>query len=1188
MKIINYFLILLIFNLNLFAQKEQEVSLQLLWKHQFEFAGFYIAKEKGYYKEYGLNVEFKEFNFGLDITKSVETSKSTFGVAYPNILLDKSNGSKVVLLNAIYQSSPHVLISLKSSGIKSLKDFKDKKIMIENNAIKTAPLLSMLYSDNIELTSMKIIKPSFNINDLIDKEVDIFSAYISNEIYKLDKKNIKYDIWNPSDYGFDFYNNILFTSEETLNNNPTLVKNFQSASLKGWEYAFENIEETIDLVLEKYNTQNKTREALTYEANILKKLAYKDGKKLGDISTNKIQRIYDVYNLMGLTKNKIDLDNFIYNPNRKKIMLSNKEKEYLKNNNTITVHNEQSWPPFNFNENGTPKGFSIDYMNLIASKLNINIKYIQGPDWSEFINMIKNNKIDVMLNIRNTQDRREYINFTKKYIDASKTIFSNISDINMLSDLNGKVVAVPKDFFIHKFLEKNFPKIKLILKKDIYSCIVSTIEGHSDAIVADYGVTKYLLQDKGFSFNYITVVKDKRLTTSMNIGTPKNNIILRDILQKSMDTITHKELNALKNRWINTNISIPNNLQNKNINLSKNEINYLNQKQEISICIDPDWMPFEKLEDGKYIGISSDYFKIFEKSLNINFNLIKTNSWNESLEFAKQRKCDILTLAMETKERKKYMNFTEPYLKIPLVISTKVGVPFINDISSLKDEKIGIPKGYAFVEILKSKYPKLNIIEVKNVNDGLKRVNNGELYGYIGTLASVGYMFQSKFTGELKITGKFDEKWELGVAVRNDDKILFNIFNKVVKSVDKAKRQQILNNWVAIKYEESFDKTLIINIFIIVFLIIIFFLYKQYNLRKSIKEFNELINATMEGILIFKDNICIDANQSTLDMFGYNSKDEIIGKTPLDFISAESKDYVTDQFKKVEIIPYEAKMVKKDGTKFYGLIRGQNLKNKNVRLSSVIDISTLKQQETALIEQSRMVAMGEMIGNIAHQWRQPLSVISTGATGLQIQKEYDMLTDELFYETCEAINKNAQYLSKTIDDFKNFIKGDREKIRFNLKDNIDSFIKLVEGSVKTNHIHLISTIGDKIYINGYPNELIQCYINIFNNAKDALKNINDIDKLIFINCNIEKDSIVITIKDNGGGIPDDIILKIFDPYFTTKHKSQGTGLGLHMTYNLIKDGMNGNIEAKNVEYKYENINYKGAEFTITLPTEDDK
>ena len=154
-RLLVFMLLIIVSIVNASDTKLDKISLQLQWKHQFEFAGFYIAKEKGFYKENGLNVKFKEFDFGIDITKNVETSKSTFGIAYPNILLDKSNGSKVVLLNAIYQSSPHVLISLKSSGIKSLKDFKNKKIMIENNAIKTAPLLSMLYSKHVKIDNMK-------------------------------------------------------------------------------------------------------------------------------------------------------------------------------------------------------------------------------------------------------------------------------------------------------------------------------------------------------------------------------------------------------------------------------------------------------------------------------------------------------------------------------------------------------------------------------------------------------------------------------------------------------------------------------------------------------------------------------------------------------------------------------------------------------------------------------------------------------------------------------------------------------------------------------------------------------------------------------------------------------------------------------------------------------------------------
>jgi len=239
--------------------------------------------------------------------------------------------------------------------------------------------------------------------------------------------------------------------------------------------------------------------------------------------------------------------------------------------------------------------------------------------------------------------------------------------------------------------------------------------------------------------------------------------------------------------------------------------------------------------------------------------------------------------------------------------------------------------------------------------------------------------------------------------------------------------------------------------------------------------------------------------------------------------------------------------------------------------------------EKQLFKSEKMASMGEMIGNIAHQWRQPLSVISTGATGMKMQKEYGNLSDEQFNKTCDAINVNAQYLSQTIDDFKNFIKGDRTCKTFVLKYSIKSFLSLVEGNIKNNNINIVLQLEEDIEINGYQNELIQCFINIFNNAKDALLENKTKHKTIFISSSIENDKAIIKIKDNAGGIQEDILPRIFEPYFTTKHQSQGTGLGLHMTYNLIVDGMGGTVEAHNVEYEYDDKNYTGAEFIISLP-----
>jgi len=292
----------------------EKVSLQLQWKHQFEFAGYYMAKEKGFYKNAGLDVNISEYHNGIDVVKSVHQNRHSFAVGYSSIILNKAGKNDIVLLNAIFQSSPHVLVSLKSSGLKSIKDFKGKNIMIDKAASNSAGMLAMLKSNGVSFDDMNIQTPSFKVDDLINKKTDITTFYYSNETYLLDKKAIAYDMWSPKDYGFDFYSDILFTSKKELQENPKLVKHFLDATIKGWKYAFAHVDESVDVIRKKYNTQNKSEGALLYEARTLKKLLYIDNKKLGEIDKNKIQRFLDIYNALGLENGKVNIKELIYKP----------------------------------------------------------------------------------------------------------------------------------------------------------------------------------------------------------------------------------------------------------------------------------------------------------------------------------------------------------------------------------------------------------------------------------------------------------------------------------------------------------------------------------------------------------------------------------------------------------------------------------------------------------------------------------------------------------------------------------------------------------------------------------------------------------------------------------------------------------------------------------------------------------
>lgn len=243
----------------------------------------------------------------------------------------------------------------------------------------------------------------------------------------------------------------------------------------------------------------------------------------------------------------------------------------------------------------------------------------------------------------------------------------------------------------------------------------------------------------------------------------------------------------------------------------------------------------------------------------------------------------------------------------------------------------------------------------------------------------------------------------------------------------------------------------------------------------------------------------------------------------------------------------------------------------------------LSKKQTILHQQSKMAAMREMIGNIAHQWRQPLSTITTASSGMVLQKEMGVLTDEFFFEASKKINTSAQYLSQTIDDFRNFFTPNKEKTKFLLDDALSTTLDLISAQFTAKDIHIIKNI-ENIELDSYENELIQALINILNNAKDELvKKPSDEEKYIFIDIfKNQNDEVNIIIKDNAGGIPSEYIDKIFEPYFSTKHKSQGTGIGLYMTEEIITKHLQDQIFVENKEFTYEGKEYIGAQFTIVL------
>ena len=362
---------------------------------------------------------------------------------------------------------------------------------------------------------------------------------------------------------------------------------------------------------------------------------------------------------------------------------------------------------------------------------------------------------------------------------------------------------------------------------------------------------------------------------------------------------------------------------------------------------------------------------------------------------------------------------------------------------------------------------------------------------------------------------------------------------------------------------------------------------QKKQIENSLKSFEALVNSTMESLFIFEKNICIDINDLAVELLGFSSKKELLKKNIIDIFPNVTKKHKKALLDDKMDHYFEDILINQDGLSLQVQIKEKNvlLDDRVLKIIAVMDITKIKQKENMLYHQTKMASMGEMIGNIAHQWRQPLTAISVAAGGIMLSYELDIAEEEETLRELDNIVINTQFLSNTIENFQNFLKENRETITFNVKKTIEKTIAIVYANLDSHEINIITNYNDNIQMNAVENDIIQVLLNIINNAADILITKQNLEqkRYIIIDTSSDGENIIIQIQDTAGGVPSDIIDKIFEPYFTTKHQSQGTGLGLYMTHQIVVDNMKGSIKVENCSFEYENIEYFGARFIIKIP-----
>lgn len=649
----------------------------------------------------------------------------------------------------------------------------------------------------------------------------------------------------------------------------------------------------------------------------------------------------------------------------------------------------------------------------------------------------------------------------------------------------------------------------------------------------------------------------------------------------------------------------------------------LYSKNTIHSASELDYPPFAVVKEGNIAdGFSVDILKASLKAMGYDVDFY-VGPWDTIRNDLKEGKIDVLPLVGRTPERESYFDFSFPYLTMHGAIFVRNDTTDIKNVDDLKHKTILVMQGDNAEEFVRREHISDHLVTTKDYTEAFKLLASGEYDAVISQKLIGLNIIRQQDLDNIHVVGKRLEgfKQSFSFAVKEGDKELLAVLNEGLSLVmTDGTFLDLQEKWFAglnpTKVDTRYLYPLAVTVLVLLGLLLVVLLWQRTLRRKvdkrtrELRESQEELKASQELFYMLFKNM----NNGSVIYAPYNGGEDFIIKDINlrgEQISSVVKDEILNK-KVTEVFPaikdlglfdifqavYKTGEPQTQDTSFYQdgriaiwvenfvyrLPSGNIVANYNDRTREKTALSQLeilnkelekrvekavektKKQEKMLLQQSRFAAVGEMINAIAHQWRQPLNSV-----GLMIQDIKDAYMfkelDEAYIEGIVTSSmKQINYLSKTIDDFRTFFQPNTEKETFSACEIVDKSINLLSSQMEFNRIVVRHTCRNDFEIDGFPNELKQAIVNILYNAEDAIKkSSNPANGHIDILTYVDGDKFAISITDNGGGIPEEIVDKVYDPYFTTKFTSQGTGLGLYMTKTIIEQNMHGSLTFNNTD-----------------------
>ncbi|ABK45895.1 multi-sensor hybrid histidine kinase [Magnetococcus marinus MC-1] len=467
----------------------------------------------------------------------------------------------------------------------------------------------------------------------------------------------------------------------------------------------------------------------------------------------------------------------------------------------LLVHNEQDYPPFNYVVEGRPSGFSIDFMDLVAAKLGLTIRYVTGPRWSEFLEQMQQGKLDIMLNIVQTEARDHYLNFTRPYVD-NPPVFVTRQDqppVRRFEELVGRRVAVPEGFFYQELMGNRYPEIQQHLTKGMLEALQAVAGGEADAAVGGLAIENWLIQTYGLTnLRVDSLIRDTAFSNQLRMAVHKEQPLLAALLQKGIDAVTQEELGALQRKWFGGAVD-PGSERvavGENLGLVPQERVWLREHPNIRLGVDPARPPFEFMDrNGIHKGMISDYVKEVEQSIGVRMEPVQNLDWEAMLARAKRGEIDVISALSPSPERRKQFLFSRPYMQVPIAVLTRNTVEDLQKMDNLRETRLGVVKGYMTEELVRRNHPQQKIFPYKNLEVALKALSVGEVDALLANQLAAVHRVNELAITNLKVNFVSPYSDDLAFGIRQDWQPLVAIMDKAIAAIPASERERIQRSW---------------------------------------------------------------------------------------------------------------------------------------------------------------------------------------------------------------------------------------------------------------------------------------------------------------------------------------------------------------------------------------------------------